>query len=74
MSLKTRMRRLEKEHRKQYGEWEAPVFVVWKEEDEARVDAEMELWREEIERDKARGRTVFGFSFLLPDSEEVAAR
>ena len=81
MSVKARIKRLEKERPKfqppeGYPDdwpWEAPMFVVWKEEDVPRVEAEREYWREEIERDKARGRTCFGFSFLHPDPEEAAA-
>ena len=43
--------------------WEAPWFVVRGDDDQARADAEMERWREEIDRDRARGRTTFGFDF-----------
>ena len=63
MSLKTRINHLENGRRYQFGEWEAPMFVVRDDDDKPRCDAEMERWREEVERDKARGRTSFGFDF-----------
>jgi hypothetical protein len=70
MSLKARLRRVENQHDDRQG-WEAPMFFVYEEADRARVRAERERWREEIERDRARGRTLFGVNFLGDDPDEV---
>lgn len=70
MSLKARIRHVENKHRDRLG-WEAPMFFIYEEADRARVRAERERWREEIERDKARGRTIFGVDFLGGDPNEV---
>ena len=67
MSLKARLNHLENGQRYEFGQWEAPWFVVRNDDDQACADAEVERWREEIERDKARGRTTFGFNFRDPD-------
>ena len=70
MSLRARLSHLENGRRYQFGQWEAPMFAVWLDDDDgqARADAEREHWKEEIKRDKARGRTTWGFNFRDPDS------
>ncbi len=71
MSLRARINRIENGHRYQFGEWEAPWFVVRDKYDVARCDAEMERWKEEIKRDKARGRLTFGFDFRLGEDDDT---
>jgi hypothetical protein len=62
MSIKNRLRRLEAQRG---DEWEAPMFVIMGEEDAPRVEALRQRYAAEIERDKARGRQLFGIDFRL---------
>ena len=66
MSLKRRLDRLEKRHAL---EWEAPFFITFSQEDAPRIDVLREQYREEIERDKARGRLYFGLDFRCHEPE-----
>jgi len=70
MSLKRRLERLEQRH---LPAWEAPWTIILTDEDAARAEALREEYREEIERDRARGRTYFGVDFRCHELDEPEA-
>ena len=79
MSLKTRISHLENgrsgiqppEGYPHDWPWEAPWFVVLNADDLPRCEAKRQHWKKEIERDKARGRTIWGFNFLHPEPDST---
>lgn len=60
MSIKTRLERLKQKH---FPQWEAPFFLILSEDDVPCIEALRKQYRQEIERDRARGRMILGVDF-----------